>query len=350
MSTLNLALQNVSLCRKEMSESNEQLIRNKSTMKEVREVITRREDLGKELQDSMAAPMIALSARIQALTLKDEKFSIHTPASDSDINQFFDYARFIEPKLNQDHLRKADLKDASALKKFMDSHCHMSQYVFQVKKCKDTLCYYCAEYPIRMPAEIFENLHFLPLPRLDSTKKHYQPFTDVYGKELSECDRPSQVTDENTPIDRENSELFRNTRVRKVINCQECLKPRCVYAAKVLSWEEKAAIKVIDESHLYTCGMPLFGDSSSLHKTIVVRQKLTCSSPIEAQYFSARLVTLPNVCYWCGGPEETLIFDDLYTELQRSYQVVRPLCFICKSEGKEHHTSHPNDMAKRIKI
>ena len=79
-----------------------------------------------------------------------------------------------------------------------------------------------------MPAEVFEKLHFLPLPRLDSTKKHYKPFTEVYGKEISECDRPSQVTDGNSQADKENSDLFRNTRVRKVINCQECLKPRCI--------------------------------------------------------------------------------------------------------------------------
>lgn len=151
-------------------------------------------------------------------------------------------------------------------------------------------------------------------------------------------------------LTKENADLFRNTRVRKVVTCQECLKPRCIYAANVLSFEEKAAVKVIDESRLYTCGMPLFPGESPLHSTIVARQKLTCSSPIEAQYYSAKLVTLPCVCYWCGGAEETIVFDDLYTQLQREYQVVRPLCFMCKSENKTHATSHPNNMAKRAKL
>ena len=107
---------------------------------------------------------------------------------------------------------------------------------------------------------------------------------------------------------------------------------------------------MIDESCLYTCGMPLFSEESPLHGTIVVRQKLTCSSPIEAQYYSSKLVTLPSVCYWCGGVEETLVFDEHYTELQREYQVVRPLCFMCKSDNKDHYTSHPNNMAKRMKL
>ena len=148
--------------------------------------------------------------------------------------------------MDRNHLTKDVLKDAPALKQFVDTHCHISQYVFQVKKCKDASCYYCVDKPIQMSAETFESLYFLPLPRLDPTKKHYQPFAEVYGKEISECDRPSQITDENTRADKDNSDFFRNTRVRKIIKCQQCLKPRCIYAAKVLSWEEKVAVKVLD--------------------------------------------------------------------------------------------------------
>lgn len=107
---------------------------------------------------------------------------------------------------------------------------------------------------------------------------------------------------------------------------------------------------MIDESHLYTCGSPLFTNESPLHSSVVVRQKLTCSSPIEAQYYSAKLVTMPCVCYWCGGAEETLLFDDLFTQLQREYQVVRPMCFLCKAENKQYFTSHPNNMAKCAKL
>ena len=124
----------------------------------------------------MSAPMITLSGRIQALTLKDEKFGVHIPASDSEIEDFFEHIHFIEPNLDRKHLTKEVLKDAPALKNFMDVHCHISQYAFQIKKCKDESCYYCIGKPVQMSAEVFESLHFLPLPRLDSTKKHYKPF------------------------------------------------------------------------------------------------------------------------------------------------------------------------------
>jgi hypothetical protein len=250
MATLNLALQNVSLCRKQMSPGSEKLVQNKSTLKEIRGLLASHGDLKGELRDSVAAPMIALSTRIQSLTLKDVKFAVHSAASDEDIDEFFDHILFIEPHLERDHLRKADLKEAKHLKKFMDQHCHISQYVFQIRKCKDQACYYCTEYPVRLPEEVFASLSFLPLPRLDESKKHYQSFSDLYGKEvISECDRPSLVPDdENSQVDKENSNLFRNTRVRRVIHCQECSKPRCIYSSAAFSAQEKLAVNIIDES------------------------------------------------------------------------------------------------------
>ena len=107
---------------------------------------------------------------------------------------------------------------------------------------------------------------------------------------------------------------------------------------------------MIDEGRLFLCGMPLFNPESPVHKTIVVRQKPTCVSPIEAQYYSAKLVKLPAVCYWCGGPEETLVYDEQFTELQRKFQVVRPICFPCRSQQKVPFTSHPNNLAKRPRL
>lgn len=86
---LNLALQNVSLCQKEMSLENEPLIHNKTTMKEIHETIHNHSELQGALRDSVAAPTIALRQRILALTLKGEKFAVHTTASDQEIDDCF---------------------------------------------------------------------------------------------------------------------------------------------------------------------------------------------------------------------------------------------------------------------
>ena len=117
-----------------------------------------------------------------------------------------------------------------------------------------------------------------------------------------------------------------------------------------MSTEEKAAITIIEDSRMFSCGMPLFVPESPQHKTIVVRQKITCTSVIEAQYYSAKLVKLPPVCYWCGAAEETLVHDERITELKRQFQIVRPICYLCLSEGKQPFTSHPNNMAKRPRL
>ena len=60
----------------------------------------------------------------------------------------------------------------------------------------------------------------------------------------------------------------------------------------------------------------------------------TSSNPIEAQYYSAKLVKLSPVCYWCGAPEETLVHNERVIEFQCQFQIVRPICFPCLSESK----------------
>ena len=41
-----------------------------------------------------------------------------------------------------------------------------------------------------MDREEFSGISFLPLPLLDSTKEHFSPFSEMYGKPLSDNDHP----------------------------------------------------------------------------------------------------------------------------------------------------------------
>ena len=67
----------------------------------------------------------------------------------------FQHAMFIEPDLKQDQLTAKDLEKATSLKLFMKAHCHETHYMFQVKKCADSACYYCGQHPVRLPQDIF---------------------------------------------------------------------------------------------------------------------------------------------------------------------------------------------------
>lgn len=191
------------------------------------------------------------------------------------------------------------------------------------------------------------------MPILDSAKEHYQPFDSVYGKDASERDRPSlkgNWDDDAVAADATNKDLFNAAKVRDVILCQECYKPRCIFAKGKLSLVEKFRVEGVKESHFFTCGCALFPPSSSFYGTIVVRQKISCTAPMEAQYFSAKLVSFPPVCYHCGCPEETLSNDPAIVELKEQFSIVRPICFLCISSGKKVFTSHPSNMVKRRKM
>ena len=88
--------------------------------------------------------------------------------------------------------------------------------------------------------------------------------------------------------------LFAKAKVRAVICCGDCLKPRCIYANFRLSAREVECVKGIKETNIYTCGSSLFPDDSSLEKTAVVREAATCHSPMENQYYTS---ILPPVCH-----------------------------------------------------
>ena len=97
--------------------------------------------------------------------------------------------------------------------------------------------------------------------------------------------------------------------------------PHFAHAARLASQPE------VDDSRVFTCGSTLFSPLSDL-KSLVVRQNIQCTSPVEAQYYSAKLVNFPPVCYYCGGSKETLINDEEMTELKQQYAVVRPMFFM----------------------
>ena len=119
MSTLNLALQSVSLACTAMADHFERLIKNKNSLAEVREAVRVNPDLGPALLDSMSAPLVTVSQRFQAMKVKDSKVKVGVPASASNLDAQFQHALFIEPSLQKDKLTAKDLANANTLQRFM---------------------------------------------------------------------------------------------------------------------------------------------------------------------------------------------------------------------------------------
>ena len=240
-----------------------------------------------------------------------------------------------------------DLKDKTPLLEFMNKHCQRSPYAFQIKKCSDDTCSYCKAHPIHVTPEQFTSLHYLPLPLLDTSKANYQPFEKLYGTEPLVKDQPSSKPSSNeeaVEADRSHKPILKNTKVRKVITCGDCCKPRCIYSATRLTREQEVFVQLVVESGVYTCGSVIFHPNSPYHNAIVVRQNCSCTDPMEASYYSSALVKFPSVCFYCGMGKDSLIDD---VELKRKFGIVRPLCSVRKGQGRTHKVSHPNNVTNK---
>ena len=201
-----------------------------------------------------------------------------------------------------------------------------------------------------MPKEEFQKLSFVPLPLIAEADK-YAEFNDLYGKGVDEKDHPSiKPVSHSEEVDRKQKDIIVSSKVRCILTCQECFKPRCVYAKSKLKPDEKSAIEQVQESRLFTCGSCLFPPDSPFSGVICVRENLSCGDPIELSYFSATLVHFPPVCYWCGLSEETLVRDKEFTDLARNYQTAHAICMFCKQEGKQPFTRHPLNAPKHLSL
>ena len=211
----------------------------------------------------------------------------------------------------------------------MRKHCWLSNYVFKVRKCFDLDCSFCKEHPIQVAPEKFSSLHYLQFPLLDPSKSGYLPFKTIDGKEPSNNNQLSSMPSSSTEAaqaDSRHKTLLKNTKVRKVIFCGKCLKPRCVYSAARLSRAEETIVEWVIESKVYMCGSTLVPLTSPLHDTIVVRQNCFCAAPVEAAYCRSALVKFPPVCFYCDLGEDCVVSEGV-AELWRQFGFVRPPVF-----------------------
>ena len=145
-------------------------------------------------------------------------------ASEDEMESVFDEVNTIDSSLQQGCLQKKELTKAHDFQKFMKVHSHKSTYLYQLRKCTLDTCVYCSSHPVRIPLEEFDSLCYLPLPRLDASGNHFQPFNEVLGQLPTESDRPSldsTKNDDNDEYDKTNRRLLSSAgRVRAALTCR----------------------------------------------------------------------------------------------------------------------------------
>ena len=185
---------------------------------------------------------------------------------------------------------------------------------------------------------------------MDISKEHYQEFSKLFGKETSEINRPSlKFSLESTEADKVNKDFLVAQRVRDVIKCSNCSRPRCIFAAAKLSYNQSLRLRQLKDDNIYVCGVSLFPEKSQYQVNIVVRKSMSCSlSPVEAVYYSTKNISFPDVCFHCESAT-TLCNNDLIRELKCQFARVRPISMSCINAGKEPNTWEPNNLTKKKK-
>ena len=119
MSTLNLALQNVSLSRLSMPSEFEALICNKNTLGDVRKEIKKKPELSDAIRDAMASAMIAVGERFKSMKIKETAIKLGVPATEEGITDFFFLTQHLLTLIwILESLLKLILRSASLLKNF----------------------------------------------------------------------------------------------------------------------------------------------------------------------------------------------------------------------------------------
>ncbi|WAR09165.1 hypothetical protein MAR_019123 [Mya arenaria] len=271
MSMLNLAYQNVAIHRHEMSAGQEQQLRSCGPMIEIRKKAEKEPAIKPAWIESLQPMVNLLNERTERVQLKGKNFISGKPASDDDVQAFeHKVVELLDPDIPIGNYTKQALKKCEAFHDYISKHCRERNYIFQVRKCDVTTC--CR--PIRNPTGVLPP--FLPDPVINVLDRdHYQAFDDVLGTETTEKDMPSgQVATgcQNRMLVAQN--------VRLTVTCQECEKPRCIYAKKALSQREARALRRLMEKYIYTY---------LLQGVVFVRLQLCCGSPVEMAYYASNL-------------------------------------------------------------
>lgn len=142
------------------------------------------------------------------------------------------------------------------------------------------------------------------------------------------------ITPEDQETDKKNVTTLKAGKVRDIITCVDCQKPRCVYSEKSLTLYQEYRLRGIKDDIWYVCG-----DSLGEDLPFITKHAISCSSPIETPYYRNSNCQFPPVCSHCGTAEELLDdFSEYMEDMFAKYSVVRPICERCRAAGKEAST------------
>ena len=206
----------------------------------------------------------------------------------------------------------------STVMEFITHCCQSSHYTFDILKCGKDDCTICKL--IRLPLNIFQNLHHIPHP-VPQEDGHYFPFSHVFGSSTSEEHRPSFSKADSGKKKRVKRKLpyyasvqhIKNTQL--MVQCTECNLWRLIFSKYKLTKEQRIYLQDLSDDGLYTCGATL--KDLNLPEEFQFVDVHDCYDPIEKLYYSAKF---DPICIYCAA-DQPFTSDDQY-----------PQCSNCKDK------------------
>ena len=367
MSVLNIGIQNCALERQELDKDSETNLKRFGSMADIRTAAVINPALKQKWHETISPVQSIVESRFKRLKLKEEPMQSIAPLDEDDIDHLKRHLRTLFPKLDVNKLQKAHTAKVTAYNDWLERHCRVRHYTFQIRKCDDSKC--CT-----LPVLDRTQLAWLPDPVLDPTGEHYLKYQSQKTSETTDKDRPSLqkpkptrkrkndaqpsqvvssieqvagasavvLTDqqmveqqgagvESTVRSKQQSlddyGLYTAQHARASIQCVECRKPRVIYSKQKLSERHNLSLTLALSEHEYSCGAPILPPNSSLLKSVQCRSGLACSLPVEVAYYSSNIGRL-DICAHCGSEEAVV---DL--ELKKKFKTVLPLCGVCDDTG-----------------
>ena len=257
---------------------------------------------------------------------------MHDPATDEELSTFFSQASQADPDIGVSDTapRQKSLKGKHHLNQLLLSHCQQPQYSFQMHKCGKAVCDFGLCKPPHLPTDPFKSLSWLPDPMKDEANPgHYKQYHQLKGTATTDEHRPSLQKQGSRTVEAKKQRccraLFTAQRVRQVVKCGECAKPRCIYSQTTLPTADMALLTSALSDVEYSCGSPFLPDGHPLRGEVFVRMVLRCMDTVELAYYLCKL-NLPGVCCYCANDDASKP-----QEFQAKYFTVLPICQACQS-------------------
>ena len=285
-------------------------------------------DLEKEWKESLSLPIAQVSNRFAGLDLSGRPVKVDDQCASEVVEEFHEALSHIDPKYDRTIREASQLGRMPELKKLFDTHVIITPYSLSIRKCGNANCKHCK--PIRAPEGTVRELAMQrqPTPKLDKSRPgHFysreaaiakfgqkdSSLVDFSDLPTKKGDRPSDAKKtakkRDTQVGKSVSK-WAPTSVRATVTCENCARPRCLFAKSALSEEQGSQLQVLKEARQYLCGSILVEGE---HPMVVQRMNLSCSDGVEKEYYNhdKRRFETPVICAHCTSTEGVMLDHEL---------------------------------------